>query len=176
MKNSDRPSYRDAVLQIQNYLLNISRTDPDIPRVNPDGIYGKTTEESVTAFQRKFMERASGRVDLSTWRELLRRSDHARELLSRPSDYQAFDQFLKDGIVTLGDRSELVLIIKTALIALGIRFPKGENIVLNDVYDSDTEDAVSSFQGLSGLDVNGSVDKLTWNKLMSAYNSSLYIQ
>ena len=42
-----------SVRELQKYLYFISLRDPDIPKIVPDGIYGKMTEEAVSAFQKK---------------------------------------------------------------------------------------------------------------------------
>ena len=70
MMNTEMPFYKESVRQIQVYLYDISRVDRDVPRVNPDGIYGKTTVESVTAFQKKHGLIPDGRVNYETFRKL----------------------------------------------------------------------------------------------------------
>ena len=39
-EKTDRPGYRASVRRIQTVLYNLSQTDPEVKRVNPDGIYG----------------------------------------------------------------------------------------------------------------------------------------
>ncbi|MBQ4065250.1 MAG: hypothetical protein IJD10_04055 [Clostridia bacterium] len=43
MENYERPTYPQSVRAVQTYLYTISQVDPQVPRVNPDGIYGPET-------------------------------------------------------------------------------------------------------------------------------------
>ena len=162
-----------SVYELQSFLNNISRVDPDIPRVNPDGIYGKTTEEAVYAFQGKYALRQSGRVDFATWRLLLKKSKEALELASPPLSIMPFQQQIEGGEIMIGDRGEIVYIIKTMLRTVGSSYPLGEDISRNDLYDEETEGAVMDFQAINGILQTGRVDTVTWNRLSMAYNKYL---
>lgn len=169
MRNTDMPFYKESVRQIQVYLYDISRVDRDIPRVNPDGIYGSTTVESVTAFQRKYGLNPDGRVDYATFRKLSSEHEKAEIILSAPKEISPFDQILKDGVTKLGDKSELIMIVKIMLKALGVSYPYGEELSGDNVFDADTERAVREFQFIHGLPSNGIINKETWNHLALAY-------
>ena len=169
MTNSDRPFYKESVRQIQTYLYDISRVDRDIPRVNPDGIYGKTTFESVTAFQKKHGIIPSGRVDYETFRKLSSEHERADAILSPPMSISPFEQELKEGVTRLGDKSDLVTIVKIMLKALGASYPYGEELILDDSFDLQTERAIKEFQFIHGIDSDGIINKETWNRLALAY-------
>lgn len=55
------------VRQLQEQINRISQNYPAIPRINPDGIYGKKTEEAVRKFQSVFGLPVTGVVDYKTW-------------------------------------------------------------------------------------------------------------
>lgn len=57
----------DKVRQIQEQLDVVSGAYPAIPNVNPDGVYGPATAESVRVFQSVFGLPATGIVDYPTW-------------------------------------------------------------------------------------------------------------
>lgn len=166
-------SQNGSIYELQSFLFDISRIDPEIPRVNPDGIYGKTTEEAVIAFQRKYGLRQSGRVDFTTWRLLLKRSKEALELTSPPLSILPFQSQIEGGEIMIGDRSEIVYIIKMMLRTVGSSYPLGEDISRNDLYDEETEGAVMDFQAINGILQTGRVDTVTWNRLATAYNKYL---
>ena len=55
------------VRQLQEQINRISQNYPAIPRLNPDGIYGKNTEQAVRKFQSVFGLPVTGVVDYKTW-------------------------------------------------------------------------------------------------------------
>ena len=57
----------DKVRQMQEQLDAIASVYSAIPRVTPDGIYGRQTEEAVREFQSIFGLPQSGIVDFATW-------------------------------------------------------------------------------------------------------------
>lgn len=169
MMNTTMPKYKESVRQVQVYLYDISRVDRDIPRVNPDGIYGETTVASVTAFQEKHGLFPDGRVDYATFRKLSSEHEKADILLSAPKSISPFSQPLKDNVTRLGDKSELITIVKIMLKALGASYPYGEELTGDDVFDTDTERAIKDFQFINGLNSDGIINKETWNRLTLAY-------
>ena len=169
MMNTEMPFYKESVRQIQVYLYDISRVDRDIPRVNPDGIYGKSTVESVTAFQKKHGLIPDGRVNYETFRKLSSEHEKADVILSPPVSISPFDQTLKDGVTKLGDKSELIMIVKIMLKTLGVAYPYGEELSEDNIFDLDTERAIKEFQFIHGLPSNGIINKETWNHLAAAY-------
>lgn len=60
----------DKVRQMQEQLARISQSYPAIPRVQPDGIYGPSTQEAVEVFQSVFGLPITGVVDYNTWYEI----------------------------------------------------------------------------------------------------------
>lgn len=176
MISSDTPSYRSTVRQIQRFLTDISRSDPDIPRVNADGIYGKTTADAVYAFQKKYMDNADGRVDFKTWEELLKTSRFFLEEQNDANRISPFSQKLKNGNTIIGDRSELVMLIKIMLSSIALTYPFFENVEITDTFDINLENSIKEFQLIQGLKPDGIIDKRTWNALATAYNRSLSIE
>ena len=55
------------IRSLQTMLRVIAENDPQIPSVVPDGIYGRDTMRSVSAFQRSFGLPITGTVDQRTW-------------------------------------------------------------------------------------------------------------
>lgn len=169
-KKNDRPGYRASVRRIQTVLYNLSQTDPEVTRVNPDGIYGEETAEAVRGFQRLHGLAVTGRVDFTTWQKLLSEEKSANEMLAAPVMISPFSVTLKDGIITEGDRGDTVLIVKLMLRALSIEHDYLYDISDGDLYDSGTAEAVNRFQLINGLEGTGDIDTATWNMLAQSYN------
>ena len=64
-------SERPGVFIIQEILAYISTRVPEIPFVQPDGIFGPETTAAVTAFQRAHGLEANGIVDEETWNSMI---------------------------------------------------------------------------------------------------------
>ncbi len=62
---------RPGVFIIQEVLAYISTIVPEIPFVQPDGIFGPETTAAVTAFQRIYGLEPTGIVDEETWNKLI---------------------------------------------------------------------------------------------------------
>ena len=62
---------RPGVFIIQEVLAYISTIVPEIPFVQPDGIFGPETASAVTAFQRIYGLEPTGIVDEETWNKLI---------------------------------------------------------------------------------------------------------
>ncbi len=173
MNGHDMGSYKKSVFEIQTFLNNLSRVDTDIPRVNPDGIYGSTTENAVLAFQKKYGLTQSGLVDFITWRSMLKRSKEALELTNEPISISPFSTYIEGGELIIGDSGEIVFLVKMMLRTAGSSYPLGEELSEGMIFDEATEEAVMDFQVINGLAPTGRVDKITWNRLSMAYNKYL---
>lgn len=169
-ENINSASYEQSVRQIQTFLYSIAQTDPDIPRVNPDGIYSPQTADSVLAFQSKHSLKKTGKVDFETWKKLYDEFLKSDELLSEPEKISPFSASLKNGELVLGDVSDTVSFLKLMLKTISIELD--DLALLNDdaVFDEPTFNAVLKLQQIYGLEENGKVDLLTWNMIAKSFN------
>lgn len=176
MDNHERPTYRQAVRDIQTFLYTISQIDPLIPRVNPDGIYGPKTADAVQTFQETYIGFGDGKVDFTTWQTLVAHYRVARTALQEPERISPFTLPLKDGCLVNGDRSDLVMIVRIMLASLGLVYREAEELPITDQFDTLMEDAVRAFQFANDLTVNGKIDRPTWDRLAMTYNQSLRLE
>ena len=176
MDNRERPTYPQAVRDIQTFLYTISQVDPLIPRVNPDGIYGPETADSVRIFQETYLGFGDGKVDFATWQALVAHYRTARTALREPERIAPFTAFLKDGRLVLGDRSDVVMMVRIMLASLGQEYAEAEGLPITDLFDAKLEEVILSFQYVNGLEPDGIVDRNTWDRLAIAYNKSLRIE
>lgn len=176
MENYERPTYRQAVRDIQTFLYTISQVDSLIPRVNPDGIYGPETANSVRIFQETYLGFGDGRVDFATWQALVTHYRSAQAALREPERIAPFTAFLKDDRLVLGDRSDIVMIVRIMLASIGLEYTDAEGLPITDLFDAKMEEAILSFQYVNGLEPDGVIDHTTWDRLAMAYNKSLRIE
>ena len=57
----------NEVRLLQSYLAKLSEVYPEIPSINPDGVFGTATRSAVIAAQQTFGLPATGLVDVFTW-------------------------------------------------------------------------------------------------------------
>lgn len=67
---ADNGNFEKAVYQLQSWLQFLSRVNPKIMRVNPDGKYDTETENAVRQYQLLRGLTPTGIVDLNTWERL----------------------------------------------------------------------------------------------------------
>ena len=60
------------IRSLQTMLRIIAEDDPRLPTLVPDGIYGPTTMNSVTAFQRLYGLPVTGVTDNATWDQIVK--------------------------------------------------------------------------------------------------------
>lgn len=156
-----------AVYEIQTYIRNISRLDPQIPSLVPDGIYGEETAQSVTAFQRKHLLPQTGKVDFLTWNKLLEENDKAVFAFSEP--VQTAPVRNEDFPLREGKKSHLNGNVNLMLSRLSDFYENLQGAVLSPDYTSETARLIGVFQSLTGNPVTGETDKSTWNLLSYLY-------
>ena len=66
----------ESVKVIQTYLNRIGRTDPEIPEIVPDGIFGPITKAAVIAIQRQLGVEQNGAVGPVEWVEIIMRGNN----------------------------------------------------------------------------------------------------
>ena len=66
----------ESVRVIQTYLNRIGRTDPEIPEITVDGIFGPMTRAAVIAFQRQLGIEENGAVGPVEWVEIIMRGNN----------------------------------------------------------------------------------------------------
>lgn len=66
----------EEVRVIQTYLSRIARTDPDIPELAADGIFGKQTKAAVIALQKQLGIEQNGAVGPVEWVEIIMRGNN----------------------------------------------------------------------------------------------------
>lgn len=160
------PYETQAILNLQRYLRQLSRFDPDIPMVDEDGIFGEATRMAVEAFQRKYKLPITGTVDAETWNRLFNEYLLDVEQRTRPDPIYIFPRNPADYSVGPGDEGILVELIQLLIRDIITLYGRDVNLLpIDGVYGPRTEEAVKDFQRVNQLPDSGRVDRVTWNRL-----------
>lgn len=155
------------VRSLQTMLRVISENDPDIPSVIPDGIYGRDTMRSVSAFQRSAGLPSTGITDQSTWEAIVRRYEIA---LIEQVEAEPLWIILNPGqVIKRGERNPNLYIVQAILTVLSELYAAITPPSRNGVLDLPTANSLSSFQQMHLLPVTGELDKKTWKHLALQY-------
>ncbi len=163
------PYETQAILNLQRYLRQLSRFDPDIPTVDEDGIFGDETRASLEAFQKKYGLPITGTADPETWAMLFEEYLADVERRTRPEPIFVFPRYPTDYSIGPGDENVLVGIIQLLLRDVIILYGRdAEPLPIDGRYGALTEEAVKDFQRVQRLPDDGRVDRVTWNRLARA--------
>lgn len=153
----------NPILEIQLNLRDIAQVHSDIPKILTTGIYDAETQNAVKIFQRKFNLPVTGKVDLITWKEILKEHNCCMHKINPAQSVSCFPGQILE--YKLGDESKLIYILQIILNNYANKFKNYEVVQLTGIFDEQTEKAVKKFQKLSNLPVTGSLDRITWNYL-----------
>ncbi len=151
------------VRSLQTMLRVLAEIDSSLPTVVPDGVYGASTMQAVSAFQRQKGLPVTGVADEQTWYAIVDAYEPALVLLG-PAE--PIEIIMDPGqIFRLGEEGPYILLAQSMLIYLsgdydGIPRPNHTGIL-----DRETARSLSGFQVLNGLPDTGQLDKLTWKNL-----------
>lgn len=155
------------VRSLQTMLRVIAENDPDIPSVIPDGIYGRDTMCSVSAFQRSAGLPITGITDQNTWEAIVRRYEIA---LIEQVEAEPLWIILNPGqVIKRGERNPNLYIVQAILTVLSELYAAITPPSRNGVLDLPTANSLSSFQQMHLLPVTGELDKKTWKHLALQY-------
>lgn len=163
------PMIRRATAEAQSKLLFLSRQDERIPRVNPDGWFGRETTEAVRAFQQIYGLPVTGVIDLDTWELLDRVYQEERNRQEEGSCVCPFA--VSDMPICPGERSDAVSLLQLMLHTGGSEISDTPGVT--GVYDTETENAVKKLQRENRMEETGIVDQNTWNALASSFRKNV---
>lgn len=165
------PYETQAIYNLQRYLRQLSRFDADIPTVDVDGIFGKETRASLSAFQRKYGLPITGTADAETWAKLFNEYLASVEAYTRPAPVYIFPRYPTDYSLGPGDEGIYVAVIQLLLRDIVTLYGLDADVLpVDGVYGEATERAVRDFQRIQRLPEDGRVDRITWNRLAAAQN------
>lgn len=149
-------------------MLRVIREDAGYTdNVVPDGIYGSSTIEAVSQFQREHGLPMTGVTDQQTWETIVAEYQPA---LVRVDAAQPLQLILNPGqVLKKGEYHPYLYLIQSMLLTLSEIYGSVPAPQITGVLDLPTGEAVSAFQYLSELPQTGEIDKITWKHLALQY-------
>ena len=161
------------VRSLQTMLRVLSEDDSSLPTVVPDGIYGPTTMNAVTAFQRREGIPVTGVTDQFTWEQIVAAYEPA---LIRVGKAQPIEILLDKGeVLRQGDSDPYVFLVQAMLTQLAMDHSSIHLSGHSGILDEATSEALAQFQALAGLPVTGELDKITWKHLVLQFTLNAHI-
>lgn len=158
------------IRSLQTMLRVIAEDDPRLPTIIPDGIYGQSTMQSVTVFQRLYGLPITGIVDQPTWEQIVAVYKTA---IIRIGPAEPIEIILEPGqVFRIGDRNAYIYLLQSILTQLSKDNPTINRPEHNGVLDDLTSEALAAFQLLAGLPPTGELDRVTWKYLARQFTLS----
>lgn len=158
---------RQPVRSLQTMLRVLAEDDNTLPTVVPDGIYGPTTMQAVSTFQRKYGLPVTGIVNQQTWNELVNIYEPA---LIRIGKAQPIEIIFEPGqVFRKGDSSPYIYLLQAMLTQLSNDHITIERPGNSGVIDNPTSLSLQGFQKLAGLEETGELDRITWKHLVHQF-------
>ena len=164
---------KEYISQLQDYLYYISLKDPAIPRIVPDGIYGKQTKNAVSAYQRAHGLKITGDADIKTWDLIKAEYEKIMQNCEAPASLSVFPN--SKYTVRLYEKSDTVSFIQLVLSCLHTEYDFGYDVTVTGEYNEEDAEAVKKLQKIHGLQQTGLVDCMTWNCMACDYKMYLSV-
>lgn len=153
---------------IQYYLAVIGAYYEAVAPVEITGYFGEETERSVKSFQRVFGLPQTGVVDRTTWNDLYRAYQGIVDTV--PFDDAAAVALYPGKVLKEGMSGEPVRIIQEYLTFISQTYPDIPAVNNTGYFGPLTKQSVTAFQRQFGLNPNGVVGVLTWDKIAGVYS------
>lgn len=155
------------IRSLQTMLRIIAEDDSRLPTVVPDGIYGPSTMNAVSSFQRQYGLPVTGVTDQTTWDQIVAVYKPA---LIRIDQAEPIEIIMEPGqIYKIGDSNANIYLLQSLLTQLSNDNPSISRPDHNGVFDNLTSEALAAFQLLAGLPPTGELDKITWKYLVKQF-------
>lgn len=152
------------VRSLQTMLRVLSKYDSSLPELIPDGIYGPSTSQAVSAFQRTRGIPSTGITNQETWDYIV---DDYEIALTELQQAESIEILIDPGqTFSRGDSNPYVYLLQSMLIQLSNDHATIDAPAHSGVMDAGTVKSVAQFQKLANLENNGIVDKTTWKHLV----------
>ncbi len=162
------------IRSLQTMLRVIGENDAAHERIIPDGIYGPETVSAVSTFQRIHGLPVTGVTDNRTWDAVVEFYEDA--LIEQTEAEPLWIILNPRQVIRKGERHPHLYLVQAMLTVLAQTYESIGMLGSSGILDDATEDALASFQALSGLPMTGHLDKHTWRHLVLQYPLAANLQ
>ena len=157
---------KNVVLELQKYLNEILKSDPDFLQLTVDGVYGPETKDAVVKFCEEHDLPTNGEVDKQIWDKIIEvYNEYSVDVIKPLSAFPSIEY-----IMTPNDNNMLVSMLQVMLQALGLRYRNCPMVNVTGIYDDLTVDGVKNIQNIVQTEPTGSVNLITWNHIATLFN------
>lgn len=164
---------RQAILNLQRYLRQLSFFDTRLPELPLDGIFESETREAVEIFQQNNGLPVTGEADRATWDAIYIAYVKSVAQHAKPLPVDVFSRTPDADVIRRGAVGFHVAAVQYMLNEVLLFYSNYPGMDADGNYDEQTMDAVRLFQGYSALPQTGEVDLETWNRLTNFYNEQV---
>lgn len=160
------------VRSLQTMLRLIAEDDDRLPTVIPDGIYGPSTMNAVTNFQRLYEIPITGITDQNTWEQIVAAYEIAQIRVEKAAPIEVL---LEPGqVITKGERNPYIYLLQGMLSYLSANNKSIPTPSVSGTLDEETEASIIAFQKLAALDETGELDRITWRYLVNHFTLDVH--
>lgn len=159
----DETLVSQPVRSLQTMLRVLSEHDDRYLPLIPDGIYGPTTVNAVSNFQRIHGIPVTGVADQRTWEQIAAEYEDALIHVIEAEPLQII--LNPNEVLRKGQQSPYLYVAQALLTVLSESYGSIGKPTQTGILDDLTADALASFQLLAGLPMTGELDKITWKHL-----------
>lgn len=154
---------------VQFYLTQAAQYVPTVSPVTIDGIFGAGTQTQVINFQRYYNLTPDGIVGPATWEKMFRLFISIQEGVDNPAQTPPPSAAWPGTVFRLGSRGPSVTRIQQWLNGVSQGYPQVPSVAADGIYGQLTQASVIAFQSNFGLNPDGVVGQLTWNRLYAVW-------
>ena len=166
----DESFIEQPIRSLQTMLRVIAEDDNRLPSVVPDGIYGPSTMNAVSSFQRQYNLPITGITDQATWDNIVAVYEPALIRIGKAEPIEIIIE--PGGVYRIGDQNAYIYLLQSLLIQLSNENPTINRPDHTGVFDDTTSEALAAFQFLAGLPATCELDKITWKYLVRQFGLS----
>lgn len=159
----------ENVRVLQYFLSYVAAFNDFVEDPGFDGVFGEQTERSVRSFQKYKGLTENGVVDQNTWNQIYLEYRGIIDNL-RPQDALSITEPYPGVDLRQGMTGESVRVIQEYLNYIALFYRSINTVAPTGFFGPATTNAVRNFQREFNLDVNGIVNKTTWDAIAAVYS------
>ena len=161
---------RGLNVTIVQYYINVaSQYVSTVSEVELDGIFGAGLQRQVINFQRYYNLTPDGVVGAATWEKMYRLFLSTQEGVTTPPQTPPPDRQFPGTLLRIGSSGSSVRQVQQWLNSISQAYGRVPAVVADGIFGPLTQASVIAFQSEFGLNADGVVGQLTWNRLYAVW-------